>query len=87
MNHLSGIDAAFLYLETPEMPMHVGSLNLYDLPAGYQGDFYDFDIYGTYSFTKNFAAQGGYRTLDASYIGPSPTITAGSPSTTQKTSS
>ena len=33
----------------------------------YQGDFFDFDIYGTYSFTKNFGAQGGYRTLDASY--------------------
>ena len=41
MRHLSGIDAAFLYLETPEMPMHVGSLNVYDLPAGYRGDFYE----------------------------------------------
>ncbi len=41
MNHLSGIDAAFLYVETPEMPMHVGSLNLLDLPAGYSGDFWD----------------------------------------------
>jgi hypothetical protein len=34
----------------------------------YQGDFFDFDIYGTYNFTNNFAAQGGYRTLDASYL-------------------
>lgn len=34
----------------------------------YQGDFFDFDIYGTYNFTRNFGAQGGYRTLDASYI-------------------
>jgi len=41
MRHLSGIDAAFLYLETPEMPMHVGSLSLLDLPAGYEGDFYE----------------------------------------------
>ena len=41
MHHLSGIDAAFLYVETPEMPMHVGSLNLLDLPAGYSGDFWD----------------------------------------------
>ncbi|HMN77903.1 MAG TPA: wax ester/triacylglycerol synthase family O-acyltransferase [Burkholderiaceae bacterium] len=39
MDHLSGLDAAFLYLETPEMPMHVGSLHLYELPAGYEGDF------------------------------------------------
>lgn len=41
MDHLSGLDAAFLYLETPEMPMHVGSLHLYELPAGYEGNFVD----------------------------------------------
>src|SRR5262245_47920187 len=41
MKHLSGIDASFLHLETPEMPMHVGSLNIFDLPKGYKGDFYE----------------------------------------------
>ncbi len=41
MNHLSGLDATFLHLETPEMPMHVGSLNVLDLPEGYKGDFYE----------------------------------------------
>ena len=41
MNHLSGIDAAFLHLESPEMPMHVGSLNLLELPPGYNGDFFE----------------------------------------------
>jgi diacylglycerol O-acyltransferase len=41
MDHLSGLDATFLYVETPEMPMHVGSVHLFDLPEGYQGDFYD----------------------------------------------
>jgi WS/DGAT/MGAT family acyltransferase len=41
MNHLSGIDAAFLHLESPEMPMHVGSLNVLELPPGYTGDFYE----------------------------------------------
>ncbi len=41
MDHLSTADAAFLYLETPETPMHVGSLMLFELPAGYKGDFYD----------------------------------------------
>ncbi|MDB5827248.1 MAG: acyltransferase [Variovorax sp.] len=41
MKHLSGLDATFLHLETPEMPMHVGSLNVLDLPPGYQGDFYE----------------------------------------------
>ncbi|PQA78763.1 wax ester/triacylglycerol synthase family O-acyltransferase [Rhodoferax sp. TS-BS-61-7] len=32
MNTLSGLDATFLYLETPQMPMHVGSFCLYELP-------------------------------------------------------
>jgi len=32
MNHLSGIDAAFLHPESPEMPMHVGSRHVPDLP-------------------------------------------------------
>ena len=41
MNHLSGLDATFLHFETAEMPMHVGSLNVLDLPEGYQGDFYE----------------------------------------------
>lgn len=31
--HLSAIDAGFLYLETPEMPMHVGALYLLKPPA------------------------------------------------------
>jgi WS/DGAT/MGAT family acyltransferase len=39
MDHLSGMDASFLHLETPESPMHVGSLQLIDLPPGYEGDF------------------------------------------------
>jgi diacylglycerol O-acyltransferase / wax synthase len=41
MIHLSGVDASFLHMETPEMPMHVGSLHLLDLPEGYTGDFFD----------------------------------------------
>ncbi len=41
MNHLSSTDAAFLHLETPETPMHVGSLMLFELPAGYKGDYYE----------------------------------------------
>lgn len=39
MDHLSGLDATFLYVETPETPMHVGGLNIYELPPGYEGDF------------------------------------------------
>lgn len=41
MNHLSGVDATFLHLESPEMPMHVGALNVMDLPEGYNGNFYE----------------------------------------------
>ena len=32
MKPLSGLDAAFLYRETPETPMCVGSLHLYQVP-------------------------------------------------------
>lgn len=39
MKRLSGLDASFLYLETPEMPMHVGALNVLELPAGFKGRF------------------------------------------------
>ena len=41
MDQLSGMDASFLHLETPETPMHVGSLMLFELPQGYQGDYYE----------------------------------------------
>jgi diacylglycerol O-acyltransferase / wax synthase len=40
MHHLSALDALFLYLETPEMPMHVGSLILLEKPKGHRGSFY-----------------------------------------------
>ncbi|MGB6399141.1 MAG: wax ester/triacylglycerol synthase domain-containing protein, partial [Bradyrhizobium sp.] len=38
---LSSLDASFLYLETPEMPMHVGSMAIFRLPDDYQGDFFE----------------------------------------------
>jgi len=41
MDHLSGLDASFLYLETPETPMHIGGLNIVEIPAGYKGEFVD----------------------------------------------
>ena len=37
---LSGVDGAFLNLETAATPMHVGSLHLFETPAGYSGSFY-----------------------------------------------
>ena len=39
MKQLSGLDATFLYLETAEMPMHVGAMHVFELPAGYKGRF------------------------------------------------
>ncbi|MFT7775878.1 wax ester/triacylglycerol synthase family O-acyltransferase [Roseateles sp.] len=39
MKQLAGLDASFLYLETPQMPMHVGALHLLELPASYDGDY------------------------------------------------
>ncbi len=41
MDQLSSMDASFLHFETPETPMHVGSLMLFDLPDGYKGDYYE----------------------------------------------
>ena len=40
MKTLSGLDGAFLHLETVDTPMHVASLHLFDLPSGYHGDFH-----------------------------------------------
>ena len=41
MKHLSVVDGAFLHLESAEMPMHVGSLHLFEPPANYQGNWYE----------------------------------------------
>jgi WS/DGAT/MGAT family acyltransferase len=38
---LSLIDSAFLFAETVECPMHVGSVTILKLPEGYAGDFYE----------------------------------------------
>ena len=39
MKQLPGLDASFLHLETAQMPMHVGALHNFELPAAYKGDF------------------------------------------------
>lgn len=41
MNTLSGLDALFLYLETPETPMHIGSFSLYELPPAFKGSLHE----------------------------------------------
>ena len=40
METLSGVDGAFLNLETEATPMHVASLHLFETPPDYKGDFY-----------------------------------------------
>ncbi len=39
MKRVSGLDATFLHLESPEMPMHVGALHVFELPKGFRGTF------------------------------------------------
>ena len=39
MKQLSGLDATFLYMEKPEMPMHVGALHILELPVGMRGRY------------------------------------------------
>jgi diacylglycerol O-acyltransferase / wax synthase len=41
MHHLSVIDGAFLHMESAEMPMHVGSMILFEPPAGEPGAWYE----------------------------------------------
>lgn len=41
MQQLSGIDASFLYMETPETPMHVAGLTLYEPPKDMKGTFHE----------------------------------------------
>ena len=41
MHHLSVVDGAFLHLESPEMPMHVGSLMILEPPPPEQGPWLD----------------------------------------------
>ena len=36
---LSALDIAFLQMETPEAPSHVGGLQIFQIPEGYKGSF------------------------------------------------
>lgn len=38
---LQGLDATFLYMETPQTPMHVAGYTLFDLPEHWKGRFYE----------------------------------------------
>ena len=38
---LTAGDASYLYMETPEVPMHIGSMAIFQLPDNYRGDFFE----------------------------------------------
>ncbi|MFZ1772465.1 MAG: wax ester/triacylglycerol synthase family O-acyltransferase [Rhizobiaceae bacterium] len=40
MRQLGGIDATFLYMETPETPMHVAGLQVFEPPVDFSGSFH-----------------------------------------------
>jgi len=50
MARLKGLDASFLYFETPETPMHVAGLTLFDLPDAYKGRFHQ--VYRDFMATR-----------------------------------
>ena len=37
MRQLTGLDASFLYLETPNAPMHISGLSIYDQSTASEG--------------------------------------------------
>jgi WS/DGAT/MGAT family acyltransferase len=41
MKSLGGLDASFLYMETPQTPMHVAGLSIVELPKDFKGSFYE----------------------------------------------
>lgn len=41
VRQLTVMDASYLYLETAEVPMHVGSLSIFRLPETNRGDFFE----------------------------------------------
>lgn len=41
MDHLSGMDAMFLHLESAEMPMHVGALHVLEVPEELREEFFE----------------------------------------------
>src|SRR6202795_2561807 len=68
MKHLSALDALFLHLETPDTPMHVGSLMLLEKPAGEKGAFAAIrdHIAGRLHLAPVFSRKLGFMPMDLS---------------------
>jgi diacylglycerol O-acyltransferase / wax synthase len=41
MKKLTAMDASYLYLETPEVPMHIGGMAIFRIPDNYRADFFE----------------------------------------------
>ncbi len=39
MKKLSPLDYTFIALETPESPLHITALQIFEIPKGYRGNF------------------------------------------------
>jgi len=63
---LSVIDSAFLFAETTECPMHVGSMTIVKLPEGYQGDFFE-DVIKLFSDRLHLAKSLRYKLAQAPF--------------------
>ena len=57
---LSGLDGAFLNLETMATPMHVGSLHTFEVPKDYQGDFFTDDCSAVALVTEELPKDSNY---------------------------
>jgi WS/DGAT/MGAT family acyltransferase len=67
MDTLSGLCASFLYLETPQTPMHIGSFCLYELPPGFKGSWHkavQAHIAGRLHLAPVFRRKLGFMPLD-----------------------
>jgi diacylglycerol O-acyltransferase / wax synthase len=63
---LSVIDSAFLFAETTECPMHVGSMTIVKLPEGYTGDFFE-DLLKLFSERIHLAKSLKYKLAPAPF--------------------
>ena len=63
---LSVLDSAFLFAETPECPMHVGSTTIVRLPDGYDGDFFE-DFRGLIASRLHLAKSLTYKLAQAPF--------------------
>jgi diacylglycerol O-acyltransferase / wax synthase len=66
MKKLTAVDAVFLYLETPEVPMHIGSMAIFQLPENYRGDFFE-DIKSMFSGRLHLAPMLTWKLADTPF--------------------